>query len=287
MHHLKQKRLQEKPQGRAAQRVVKSKRDHPDALEPALKRADELHLKAIKVTCIAAIAGVVIFLGVFFGSDIRNRVIRAKAMTAAQNVSQNHTNAADVKARAARDSVDTKDTQAQDRSDANDSDSNDSKSVASADDSSKKDDTSDVFTVKKSSGVTVKINKQEMEKYLENMSDKQFEAFLDSFSKVSDSNAASDKAETLKEAYAEAEKLFPGQIDGSKRLKLVQELNAVDYLYYVAEDGDTLLKISKAFGIPLGQLVEINGIHDADKIKAGEIILLPSDTKQPDDVVTK
>lgn len=88
--------------------------------------------------------------------------------------------------------------------------------------------------------------------------------------------------ESLEDAYAEAERLYPGQIDGSKRLKLVQELNATSYMYYVAEEGDTLTKLSHAFNVPLGQLVELNGIHDADVIPAGMILLFPSDTEQPE-----
>jgi len=85
----------------------------------------------------------------------------------------------------------------------------------------------------------------------------------------------------LDEAYAKAEMLYPGQIDGSKRLKLVEDLNAYDYLYYVAEEGDTLIKLSRSFHVPLGQLIELNGIHDADVIPAGMILLFPSDTEQP------
>lgn len=87
---------------------------------------------------------------------------------------------------------------------------------------------------------------------------------------------------SLAEAYAEAESKYPGQIDGSKRLKLVDELNAIDYTYYVAESGDTLLELSRTFAIPLGQLVEINGIHEADEIDAGAILLFPSETVQPE-----
>lgn len=88
--------------------------------------------------------------------------------------------------------------------------------------------------------------------------------------------------ESLEDAYAEAERLYPGQIDGSKRLKLIEDLNATSYMYYVAEEGDTLIKLSHAFHVPLGQLVELNGIHDADVIPAGMILLFPSDTEQPD-----
>ncbi|MEW4425957.1 LysM domain-containing protein [Paenibacillus pabuli] len=84
------------------------------------------------------------------------------------------------------------------------------------------------------------------------------------------------------DAAFEAEHKSASQINGSKRLKLIQDLNSADYLYYVAEDGDTLLDLSKAFGVSLGQLVEVNTLNDADVIRAGQILLFPGDTKQPD-----
>lgn len=101
-------------------------------------------------------------------------------------------------------------------------------------------------------------------------------------SKTPNSNLDSQLQKTLEDAYAEAERLYPGQIDGSKRLKLVEDLNATGYMYYVAEEGDTLIKLSNAFHVSLGQLVELNGIHDADVIPAGMVLLFPSDTEQPD-----
>ncbi|MEK4277601.1 LysM peptidoglycan-binding domain-containing protein [Paenibacillus sp. FSL R7-0026] len=83
-------------------------------------------------------------------------------------------------------------------------------------------------------------------------------------------------------ADIEAKRLLSVQIDGSKRLRLVQDLNASDYLYYVAEDGDTLLTLSNAFGVSLGQLLELNALHDADVIRAGQILIFPGETKQPE-----
>ncbi|MCL6663486.1 LysM peptidoglycan-binding domain-containing protein [Paenibacillus amylolyticus] len=80
----------------------------------------------------------------------------------------------------------------------------------------------------------------------------------------------------------ETKRLFSVQVDGSKRLRLVQDLNASDYLYYVAEDGDTLLALSNAFGVSLGQLLELNALHDADVIRAGQILIFPGETKQPE-----
>lgn len=120
---------------------------------------------------------------------------------------------------------------------------------------------------------------------LDKMSEVHFTALAESI----DMMIASDPArvnlperKSLAEAYAEAESKYPGQIDGSKRLKLVDELNAIDYTYYVAESGDTLLELSRTFAVPLGQLVEINGIHEADEIDAGAILLFPSETVQPE-----
>lgn len=86
---------------------------------------------------------------------------------------------------------------------------------------------------------------------------------------------------TIEQAYEEAERLYPGKVNVSKRLRLIADLNSSDYLYYVAERGDTLLKLSEAFQVSLGQLVELNGIQDADKIRAGEILLFPVSAKQP------
>ncbi|WP_145142165.1 LysM domain-containing protein [Paenibacillus sp. Y412MC10] len=84
------------------------------------------------------------------------------------------------------------------------------------------------------------------------------------------------------DADTKADRQSSGQVGSSKRLKLVKDISTTDYKYYVAEDGDTLLALSKAFGVSLGQLLELNKLHDADVIRAGEILLFPRDTKQPD-----
>ena len=141
------------------------------------------------------------------------------------------------------------------------------------------------------------VNKQEFMQYLDSLDGAEFNAFIqavvkavspDQLDKLTfDDETQADIGEgplkpTLEDAYAEAERLYPGRVDGSKRLKLIQELNGTGYLYYVTEQGDTLIKLSNAFGVSLGELVELNGIHDADKIRAGEILLFPSDTEQPD-----
>lgn len=84
------------------------------------------------------------------------------------------------------------------------------------------------------------------------------------------------------DSAVEAESKSTSHVNRSKRLKLVQDLNSTDHLYYVAEDGDTMLALSKAFGVSLGQLLELNGLDDVDVIRAGQILLFPADTKQPD-----
>lgn len=143
------------------------------------------------------------------------------------------------------------------------------------------------------------VNKQEFMQYLDSLDGAEFNAFIQAVVKAvspdqldkltfdDEAQATPDIGEgplkpTLEDAYAEAERLYPGRVDGSKRLKLIQELNGTGYLYYVAEQGDTLIKLSNAFDVSLGELVELNGIHDADKIRAGEILLFPTDTEQPD-----
>lgn len=129
------------------------------------------------------------------------------------------------------------------------------------------------------------ISSEALAGHLQSMTTEDFTELAESVDQVIASDPTSVNLpgrKSLAEAYAEAESKYPGQIDGTKRLKLVDELNAIDYTYYVAEKGDTLLALSKTFDIPLGQLVETNGIHEADEIKAGAILLFPSETVQPD-----
>lgn len=86
---------------------------------------------------------------------------------------------------------------------------------------------------------------------------------------------------SLNEAYAVAESKYPGQVHSDRRLSLIAERHAMDYRFYVTEPGDTLLTLSRSFNVPLGQLVDLNGIADADLIHAGDVLLFPLDTKQP------
>lgn len=163
-------------------------------------------------------------------------------------------------------------------------------------------------------GLIGSISQEELMTYINDMSDKEYDKFISSVSALLQSDdpekalseldpeikvyltgeanasddTSSDKTEskvkdgTVVDAYEAAEAIFGDAIDGSKRIKLIEELNAVDYQYYVAEDGDTLLELSKTFDVGLGQLVELNGIHDADELPAGHIIILPSDVEVDD-----
>lgn len=163
-------------------------------------------------------------------------------------------------------------------------------------------------------GLIGSISQEELMTYIDDMSDEEYDKFISSVSALlksddpekalseldpeikvyltggadvsdgasSDKTASKVKDGTVVDAYEAAEAIFGDAIDGSKRVKLIEELNAVDYQYYVAEDGDTLLELSKAFDVGLGQLVELNGIHDADKLPAGHIIILPSDVEVDD-----
>lgn len=143
------------------------------------------------------------------------------------------------------------------------------------------------LTVTSVPGVVLQVDQATALKYLDTLDAATIDALLKKTTSNSSASGSTTAAKTtssnqaLSDAYAQAEKDYPGQISASKRLQLINELNAKDYTYYVAEDGDTLLALSAAFNVPLGQLVEINGIHDADVIPAGMIILFPSETVAP------
>lgn len=47
--------------------------------------------------------------------------------------------------------------------------------------------------------------------------------------------------------------------------------------YYTIKSGDNLIGISQKFGIPLQQLIKINGLSKIDRIFAGQVLRLPSD----------
>ena len=48
----------------------------------------------------------------------------------------------------------------------------------------------------------------------------------------------------------------------------------------VAKEGDTLFKLSKQYGISLKELMHKNYINDANKILAGEIIIIPKNKNE-------
>lgn len=104
---------------------------------------------------------------------------------------------------------------------------------------------------------------------------------------ATDVGAIEKGAFSLADAYAEAERRFPGDVNAAKRLKLVSDLGSGAYWYYVAERGDTLIALSRSFGVSLGQLVELNGIRDADKLPAGMVILLPDGVTVPETVTVE
>lgn len=131
----------------------------------------------------------------------------------------------------------------------------------------------------------IEINQDDLVLFLDGLSDEEFQGFVEGVLEQSTSKDMLDLrkqvvGKTLEEAYKEAEELYPGKIDGSKRLALIAELNAIDFMYYVVEQGDTLGELSKSLSVPMGQLVESNGIHDADMIRIGEILLVPTDEIQ-------
>lgn len=63
----------------------------------------------------------------------------------------------------------------------------------------------------------------------------------------------------------------------SMRLRLEPDRDGGDIYYYVVEPGDSLAKISEAFGVPVGQLMEDNHIEDGNLIFVGEVIFMPTD----------
>lgn len=269
------------------QKIIKPKK----SVTPA-KEGDELMEKQVvamgdrwlSVACIAAGVVSLLLLVFFFTSDTRDKIIAAKTspVYAAQS---NHV-----------DSAKTEETDIEGLLD----DPNVSRDVIIATMLRMSDADFDAFVEKITAKTdTSKTHKADAEQtadvlqsllqkgsdksdviaFLKGLDEEGYQELIGALTIVSESGTADGFfRKELEDAYAEAERLYPGQVDGSKRLKLIDELNATDYMYYVAEEGDTLIKLSRAFGVPLGQLIELNGIHDADVIPAGMILLFPSDT---------
>ncbi|MDD5594882.1 MAG: M23 family metallopeptidase [Candidatus Omnitrophica bacterium] len=57
--------------------------------------------------------------------------------------------------------------------------------------------------------------------------------------------------------------------------------------YHHVEKGETLWRISKAYGIDMDNLVTINHISDATKIEVGQQIFIPREEKQPVPIITQ
>lgn len=258
--------------------------------------------RVLSIVCIAGIAGALLMLFLFFSSDMRGNIIAAKSKPVS---------AAPVSA--VKDSK-TDDDELDIAEVLDDSDvskelliahmlrMDDKEFKAFVEKFTGKTESSQTETTAAVSEQTVSENnphsliiqegtdKSDVIAQLQEMDDADFQSFIDSITvtPASETAGTNDRLKlTLEDAYAEAEWLYPGQVDGSKRLKLIAELNETDFMYYVAEEGDTLIKLSRAFNVPLGQLVELNGIHDADFIPAGMILLFPIGTEPVEPVATK
>ncbi|MGX1195818.1 LysM peptidoglycan-binding domain-containing protein [Metabacillus sp. SLBN-84] len=237
------------------------------------EQVESLSNRMLAICCMAAAVGSLLFLAFFFSSDMRGNIIAAKAASIRAE------RTADVSVK-----QEVPDLAAALR-DPNMSREDALRSLKQMSDAEFK------LFVEKITGKNSSLEsapeapaKVDVVDQIKSMDEAEFDAFIDALSQAAGQQAKEKKTSlrmTLEEAYAEAERLYPGQIDGSKRLKLIEDLNSKDFMYYVAEEGDTLIQLSRTFGVPLGQLVELNGIHDADRIPAGMILLFPSDTEQP------
>lgn len=240
-------------------------------------RADRDSYSASTAMSIGAIVMVIVGLVLFFMSDIPNKVISAKSTPV----------------------VATTEVIDDDESDESDAESSQPEVNYTAGDS---------YVIATLPGIIQSIDQDELLAQIEDMDEAEYDTFIASLAELlssdnpeevlrdmdpevsiyfnsgsngdasSTSSASESEAGSVVDAYDVADELFGDAIDGSQRIKLIEELNAVDYKYYVAEDGDTLLELSQVFDIGLGQLVELNGMSDADELPAGMIIILPSET---------
>lgn len=250
------------------------------------EQADLIGHRMLLISSIAAAAGSLLLLGMFFSSDVRGNILAAKATPVYAETSNNtnqekaqdlvsvlqdpHTSREDVAALLSRMRDEDFKTFVE-------------RITERAEVGKVKTATTDTEGLYDSLTRGELTTKSDIIAHLDKMDETEFMVFIKAMMATIQPDASDVSLKTgLDEAYAEAEARYPGQIDGSKRLKLVKDLNATDYLYYVAEEGDTLLELSRSFDVPLGQLVELNGIHDADVIPAGMILLFPTDTEQPD-----
>lgn len=70
-----------------------------------------------------------------------------------------------------------------------------------------------------------------------------------------------------------------GEVEGSVRLRKVPDRAMGDVYYYVVEEGDILEDLAAYFETPIGQLMDLNYIEDADEIYTGEILIIPDYTE--------
>lgn len=262
---------------------------------------DDIGYRMLTGICIAAVAGSLLLLGFFFSSDVRSNIIAAKTTMVHAETSDG---AGDTVVSGVSDStpdlVDALNNPNVSREEViahlNRMNEEDFQVfIEAVTDESSTEETEGTETRSASEKLYEmlaegeSVGKSDIIAYFKEMDDAEFDSYIESLVTAfgpepsSKGSTSSDSLQpTVEDAYAEAERLHPGQINASKRLKLVEDLNAKDYMYYVAEEGDTLIKLSRAFNVPLGQLIELNGIHDADVIPAGMILLFPSATEQPD-----
>lgn len=248
--------------------IGKKGKASPDGSDRATRAALDTSQKvAVGVTVAAVLA-----MGLLFGSGVTDKMVQAKARSVVT------TNPSAIVGDSG--STDTSDEKRADGSDVTGDDINPDAERDESEGSNDKAplDLREGETIHIAPGAVV--DKKTLTKHLSQMKPEAFLALVASVDRVISETKSGEKG-SLEQAYLAAEKKFGSRIDASKRLTLVDELNAVDYKYYVAEKGDTLLYLSQAFGVPLGQLMELNGIGDADKINAGMILLFPLETKQP------
>lgn len=241
---------------------------------------DKLSVKSMWVLSVASLAGGLLGLYLLLGTSITDAYFESKlkqnTIYAKTDTSSPSDNSQDIGVDNSQD----------------DDDDNTGNGVGDddADDTDKDSSLDDFFVVRPTEIV---IDREDLIDYLGDISDDEFETFIQTMVDVINEHTDDDKSltssglsethidlTTLQEAYERAEKEYPNQIDGSKRIQLINELNAIDYDYYVVEHGDTLSELSQVLEVPMGQFVELNGVQDANKISVGEVLLVPLEYKK-------
>ncbi len=128
-----------------------------------------------------------------------------------------------------------------------------------------------------------------------------FESSLESLERKVDSNSAriadlNSMSTDLKESLEKLEENKIASVDDEIR-ELKREMNSLfrmvdiggkdpivsPFVVLIVEKGDTILKISKAFGVSMGSILDLNGISDPRKLMVGDKIKIPVSLK---DVIT-